>query len=437
MAFVNFPTPIVWPEALDWAVNGNPSLTTEILDAAGEKVGGVFRPVVAGNIAKVGFRVNTAATPATLDVRVETVDGSGNPSGTLWAANTNVVITPAAATWFWADLTADATVALTDIVGISLTPATTPINITINVGGNNLGRQTGLPYSALFTTGAWAKGTLPPNFAVEYSDGKRYFMHTAPLTFLDDVTSSYSETQNEIGNRFMLPFRAKCIGIMIRGGNPGNLWDLALRDSTEQLLALIGDSGTLRWDSDWSVNQSGIVMPYQAIFKTGDTVPSGGSVTLEPYTVYRITARPGSGAQGLTRMDFQVDSAETMRAHVGGLEWYQTLRANHGLDSGSADAAVTTTDTTLTDTRTIFLAAFTGSTIVCNGKTMVIISGGGGNLVEGTGWFGGGNPGNGFAWDIIPGPWADDATKRVGLYPILSAIDTAVAPVNISTAQVI
>jgi hypothetical protein len=37
----------------------------------------------------VGFRAGTAAGSPTIEVRIETLDASGLPSGTLWATNTN------------------------------------------------------------------------------------------------------------------------------------------------------------------------------------------------------------------------------------------------------------------------------------------------------------------------------------------------------------
>lgn len=81
--------------------------------------------------------------------------------------------------------------------------------------------------------------------------------------------------------------------------------------------------------------------------------------------------------------------------------------------SGTANAAVTTTNTSLTDTRQTGLTSkYVGSTITCNGKTMTVTSVSGGNTFNGTGgWSGGGNPGNGFAWSMSSWAQYTDAVR--------------------------
>lgn len=68
--------------------------------------------------------------------------------------------------------------------------------------------------------------------------------------------------------------------------------------------------------------------------------------------------------------------------------------------SGTADAAVTTTNTKLTDTRlALGINAYVGVVVTCNGKTMTVTSNDATSFT-GASWSGGGNPGNGFAWTI-------------------------------------
>lgn len=66
--------------------------------------------------------------------------------------------------------------------------------------------------------------------------------------------------------------------------------------------------------------------------------------------------------------------------------------------SGTANAAVTTTNTTLRDTRTTFPATAIGQIFTCNGKTMTCTAASGTDTATCASWSGGGNPGNGFAW---------------------------------------
>ena len=84
--------------------------------------------------------------------------------------------------------------------------------------------------------------------------------------------------------------------------------------------------------------------------------------------------------------------------------------------SGTANAAVTSTDTTLTDTRlALTVNAYIGATVTCNGKTMVVTSNTA-TVFTGASWSGGTNPGNGNAWSVA-GTWtqATDATYAIAL----------------------
>jgi hypothetical protein len=66
--------------------------------------------------------------------------------------------------------------------------------------------------------------------------------------------------------------------------------------------------------------------------------------------------------------------------------------------SGTANAAVTSNDTTLTDTRLAMPTnLYVGMVITCNGKTMTVTSNTA-TVFTGASWSGGSNPGNGNAW---------------------------------------
>lgn len=69
-------------------------------------------------------------------------------------------------------------------------------------------------------------------------------------------------------------------------------------------------------------------------------------------------------------------------------------------DTGTADAAVTTTDISLTDTRETWTVDYwIGGIVTCNGKTMTVTDSTETALI-GVAWSGGGNPGNGKAWTL-------------------------------------
>lgn len=93
--------------------------------------------------------------------------------------------------------------------------------------------------------------------------------------------------------------------------------------------------------------------------------------------------------------------------------WKRSLGVN---TSGTANAAVTSTDTTLADTRlSMTTNAYVGATVTCNGKTMVVTSNTA-TTFTGSAWSGGSNPGNGNAWSVA-GTWtqATDNTFAIAL----------------------
>jgi len=100
------------------------------------------------------------------------------------------------------------------------------------------------------------------------------------------------------------------------------------------------------------------------------------------YTCYYPYEVPANGAPG----------------HFSNYEWHEDLPGYQ--PSGSANAAITTTNTSLTDTRlSLVVNAYVGSEITCNGKTLTITSNTA-TTFNGTAWSGGGNPGNGNSWSM-------------------------------------
>lgn len=86
------------------------------------------------------------------------------------------------------------------------------------------------------------------------------------------------------------------------------------------------------------------------------------------------------------------------------------VRSYGDATSGTANAAVTSTDTTLVDTRLAMTTnTYIGATVTCNGKTMLVTSNTA-TTFTGASWSGGGNPGNGNAWSLSAWSQASDAT---------------------------
>lgn len=114
MALVRLPSYLPYPDARTWGGSGTPGPgSLDKLDDPNERVSWIIRATKAGNLRKVGFRTGAVTLAVALNIRVETVTNTGNPSTTLWATDTSgTVAVPAANTWYWVTLTADATLAI-------------------------------------------------------------------------------------------------------------------------------------------------------------------------------------------------------------------------------------------------------------------------------------------------------------------------------------
>lgn len=120
------------------------------------------------------------------------------------------------------------------------------------------------------------------------------------------------------------------------------------------------------------------------------------------YTNLLDEAESGGGSAAITLTSLYDRVTRYANANNSGhhLEVRFTGSAAYG---GSANAAVTTTDTTLTDTRlSLTTNAAVGLVVTCDGKTMTVTSNTS-DTFTGSAWSGGGNPGNGDAWSLNAG----------------------------------
>jgi hypothetical protein len=91
------------------------------------RVGSVFQAPKSGTITELGYGLVSVTSPPTYEIRLETVTAATAarkypiPSGTLWAANTNITFTPSGSNKFvWNTMTASASVTVGDKLGVSI-----------------------------------------------------------------------------------------------------------------------------------------------------------------------------------------------------------------------------------------------------------------------------------------------------------------------------
>ena len=157
-----------------------------------------------------------------------------------------------------------------------------------------------------------------------------------------------------------------------------------------------------------SLTFTNAVLPDTSVFFDGVLYVLGDRYVYAVNSSYAVTEDKdfGSGKAGLGMAIFNnelfVAMGETEKI------WKRSIGAYR---AGTANVAVTSDNTTLTDTRlSLTVDAYVGATITCNGKTMVVTANTA-TVFTGASWSGGSNPGNGNAWSIT-GTWtqASDAT---------------------------
>lgn len=148
-----------------------------IMDASGERAGGVIYAPKSGDITHVIFSTTTVTTAETLRVGIYTVDSSGNPTTTAAGGMTvGTQASPAANTQYRVALGTAATVTKGDIIAPVVDFDSSVGNLRINYYGaypGSPGKSGNVPPAGKCYTGSWA--TQPaPAIIIEYSDGSLY-----------------------------------------------------------------------------------------------------------------------------------------------------------------------------------------------------------------------------------------------------------------------
>jgi len=323
MALQSIPGGLWIPHPLG-EISANPAFSAVfLLDAASEKAAVICRIPKTGNISKVRWRTNTVTTGATMDIRVETVDASGDPSGTLIHANasgTQVVVDTDDNTSFASSLAAAVAVTRGDLVAIIVAqPSASSGSLTVSAYAAHAGWISRYPYGNLFTT-SWAKQTVLPCFGLEYDDGSYAFMPPlAPISATNNaVYNSGTVAADERGLKFKLPFPTRVTGC----------WAYMLSAATADYQILLYDSdgstvmtnGTISHDGDHRQGTTGQGIQY-FIFP--------GTIQLTKDTFYRLILKPTTTAN-VTLSDFEVGAAAVLDAFAGGQNFHYTDRVDAG-----------------------------------------------------------------------------------------------------------
>lgn len=333
MTAATLPAPIIYPWVFPF---GNSS--TFVIDTASEKAGAVIQSPFAGTIDQVGFYVSAFTSNSTVDVRIETVDGSGMPTGTLWATNTNGAKTVNATGWYDTTLTAGATVAKGDTFAVVISnPSVSYGNFTLVGWARGAAFRSAAWYApyGVANTGTWSKNAAYlPNISLHISDSGGsyvnvpgvypYMCGTASVTSLAYKTGT---NPAEVGVYFQVPFACRCVGVWqdVALGAAGT-FDAKLYDASNNVLA--SKTGL---DTDDFAGPA-VVGPNLAYFTAG--------YTLSPNTWYRATMFQTAGTTGATTYLYPTNTAALMACTPFGANWLPTKRAAGGAWTNYSTSAI-------------------------------------------------------------------------------------------------
>lgn len=169
-------------------------------------------------LAKVALYIHSVTgTPVAYDVRIETDNGSGRPSGTLAWANATAQIASGASAGWTSELSLTASGALTvgTIYHIVVQPATDPASANyISMRENGMvtsGSDGNLTYWTSRNSGSWAAGIGSPVFVCVSNDA-------TPLRFGQVIDNSASVTPTNTvwhGMKFVCPVTGTYLGCTV------------------------------------------------------------------------------------------------------------------------------------------------------------------------------------------------------------------------------
>lgn len=289
-----------------------------LIDSSAEKASFIVQAPKSGDIRKIGWRTSQVTTGGTITVRVDTVNSSGVPSGTLWGTNTSgsqVVNSADDNTWFLTTLTADATVVKGDLLALVLTHPGDSTSYEVSyIAATEI--ISAFPY-IVHRTGADTKLSGAPVLAFEYSDGSYAVIEGSyPLkTITNDVFNSGS-SPDEVGIKITVPWKLQVTGFWT--------WMSTQGASSTYDVKLYNTDG-----SSVLLSRSGDPQKEQATDNGVRTYLFNGVATLNSGGTYRLTLVPTS-VNNVTLMNIETSTSNQMGAMDGGVDIVRTSRADAG-----------------------------------------------------------------------------------------------------------
>jgi hypothetical protein len=323
MTLVTLQRPLVWPGNTGSVYGAFSQNTYAANDAAGEYTAWVLQAVedmTISHISAVFF--NTTGSP-TADIRIETVDSSGLPSGTLWATNTNAISATLTAATVVTALTAPASITKGQIFCLKIAHNSGTSYTVVRLGGRRDPSSFNLPY-AVTNTGTPTKATLIDTPYVAFGSNSTTF-YNVPGFMGGSLTGggSFNNTNGaRRGLRFTAQFNCRCAGLEFPMATANGDYNAILMDDAGSELS----SSSTAFDGDQNVlNNTAITRAY-----------FDNPVTLSAGTTYRAVLEPTS-ATNITLSTLALSSADyRSTSPCGTFGHYTTYASAAWTDSATA-----------------------------------------------------------------------------------------------------
>jgi hypothetical protein len=297
MTLVSLAQPFVWPVA--FLHTSTPGVITMVtLDAAGEYASFIFQAWKDMTISHIGFRTGAVSGSPTANVRIETVGTDGNPSGTLWATNTNIVTgTLVANTWALHALTASASITRGQLVAVKIAYNSGTSFVVQQLTGTLLSLMPSLSYRVL-NSGTPTQSVHSGLALVAVGSATNSFYPIPgmfPLTAVASTDFASSSSPNRYGIRFQLPFKAQLLAITFVSNLLGD-FDIGIYNDAGTLLDgtsfdgdVFHDGQPFQFDTPQTLNKNtwyratveATTATTQEVFTM--TLPSSDYVSASPY----------------------------------------------------------------------------------------------------------------------------------------------------------
>lgn len=286
------------------------------INGSGYRWGAVFSVPVSGTCTKVGMRINTCASAVTSRLGLYTVDGSGNPTTTLYGSSNYGTFTPAATTYSEVTLGTSATMTAGDFAALVVEFDSTAGDMFVSAS-NGTNNSFSIPYTAKYNGSSWSKqasGQLIQGH-LYYSDGggQYYDCGLSPFNGAYSTAAYNSATagSDEYALKMTVPFKCRIAGIWHNYTNAaGGDYDCVLYDGTTALKSVPIDGDTVAtaigvrhcWFSSGYTCAAGTVV--RASIKPTTTT----SVTYRNYALFAANTEQSLGIPQGTHLSTRLDS---------------------------------------------------------------------------------------------------------------------------------